>query len=96
MRAPSVGISWLIYLENKRIQLLQLVSVEQFNVTQSYVKTNFMQPVELFPLHDVLEHRYCRPDSWGLEVARIGQKGLVFKIYCIFVTPFRVPLFLLI
>jgi len=68
------------------MQLLQLVSVEQFKVTQSYVKSNYPNPVELFPLHDVLEHRYCRLDSWGSEVARIGQKGSVFHIYCSFVT----------
>jgi hypothetical protein len=74
------------------MQLLQLVSLEQFKVTQSYVKRNFVHPVELFPLHDVLEHRYCRLDSWGLEVARIGQKGLVFQIYCNFVTLLRVSL----
>jgi len=97
MRTPSVGINWLKYLENKRMQLLQLVSAEQFKVTQSYIKSNFVHPVELFPLHDVLEHRYCRLDSWGLQVARIGQKGLVFQIYCSLVTLlFRVSLFVLI
>jgi len=79
------------------MQLLQLVSSEQFKVTQSYIKSNFVQPVQLFPLHDVLEHRYCRLDSWGLDVARIGQKGLVFQIYCSLVTLlFRVSLFVLI
>lgn len=57
MRAPSVGINWLKYLENKRIQLLQLVSVEHFRVTQSYEKSDCALQVELFPLHDVLEHR---------------------------------------
>jgi hypothetical protein len=57
MRAPSVGITWLKYLENKRMHLLQLVSAEQFKVTQSYIKSNFVHPVELFPLHDILEHR---------------------------------------
>ena len=96
MRAPSVGINWLKYLENKRMQLLQLVSVEQFKVTQSYVKSNFVQPVELFPLHDVLEHRYCGLDRWGSAVARIGQKGLMFQMYCSFVTLFRVFFFVLI
>jgi len=74
MRAPSLGINWLKYLENKRMQLLQLVSAEQFKLTQSYIKSNRMQPVGLFPLHDILEHRYCRLDCWGLEVAIIGQK----------------------
>jgi len=39
------------------MQLLQLVSVEQFKVTQSYAKCNFPLQVKLFPLHDVLEHR---------------------------------------
>jgi hypothetical protein len=62
MRAPTVGINWLKYLENKRMQLLQLVSVEQFKVTQSYIKSNYASHVGLFPLRDVLEHRYCRLD----------------------------------
>jgi hypothetical protein len=86
MRAPSVGINWLKYLENKRVQLLQLVSVEQFKVTQSCVKSNSVQPVELFSLHDVLEHRYCRPDTQGSEFATVRQKCLVLQIYSSFVT----------
>jgi hypothetical protein len=94
MRAPSVGINWLKYLENKRIQLLQLVSVEHFRVTQSYEKSDCALQVELFPLHDVLEHRYCKPDRWGSEVVRKGQKGLVLQICCNFITLwFRVCLF---
>lgn len=93
MRAPSVGINWLKYLENKRMQLLQLVSVEQFKVTQSYMKSNFGHPVELFPLHDVLEHRYCSRDTQGSKFATVGRQCLVFQIYCSFVTLlFRVSL----
>jgi hypothetical protein len=86
MRGPSVGINWLKYLENKRLHLLQLVCAEQFRVTQSYVKSSCASQVELFPLHDVLEHRYCRPDTWGSEVARIGQKGVVFHTVFIVVS----------
>ena len=65
MQAPSVGLNWLKYLENKRMQLLQLVSLEQFKITQSYLKSSYPFPIELFPLYDVLEHRYSRPDRWG-------------------------------
>jgi hypothetical protein len=63
MQMPSVGTNWLRYLENKRIQLLHLVSAEQLTVTRSYVKNNISSPVELFPLYDVLEHRYWHKDK---------------------------------
>jgi hypothetical protein len=63
MQMPSVGSNWLKYLEKKRMQLLQLVSAEQFTVTHSYVKKNNPAPVELFPLYDVLEHRYWHEDK---------------------------------
>jgi hypothetical protein len=62
MQIPLVGSNWLKYLEKKRMQLLQLVSDEQFIVTRSYVKNNLATPVELFPLYDVLESRYCCKD----------------------------------
>ncbi|XP_069689302.1 uncharacterized protein [Periplaneta americana] len=57
MQTPSVGTNWLLYLEKKRMHLLQLVCEEQFTVTQSYIKKNFSSGVELFPLYNVLEYR---------------------------------------
>jgi hypothetical protein len=62
MSTSSVGIRWLKYLEKKRIQLLQLVSDQQFTITRSYTKSNLASSVKLFPLYDVLEHRYCHKD----------------------------------
>jgi hypothetical protein len=62
MPTPSDFINWLRYLEKKRIQLLQLASDQQFILTRLCAKKNLSMPVELFPLYDVLEHRYFHED----------------------------------
>lgn len=73
MLKPSVGINWLRYLEKKRIQLLQLVSDQQFIVTRSYAKKNLAIPVELFPLYDVLEHRLVEEMASMQKCLELGE-----------------------